>query len=135
MPRASHGISATNFDGLPAAPDGNNAGMFKFTRHITRSFTRMALMAFAWNHRTEIQRWGRSIWAELRAPSRLKTLGTVLWRVSRDPQLTGSRQLRSVSLVGDAVELNVDPMWKHTPRLINELRTVNGVTDVSVRSA
>jgi hypothetical protein len=114
--------------------------MFKFTRRITRPFTRMALMAFAWNHRTEIQRWGRSIWAELRAPgeispSRLKTLGTVLWRVSRDPQLTGARQLRSVSLVGDVVELNVDPMWKHTPRLINELRTVNGVTDVSVRSA
>ena len=114
--------------------------MFKFTRRITRPFTRMALMAFAWNHRHEIQRWGRSIWAELRAPgeispSRLKTLGTILWRVSRDPQITGSRQLRSVSLVGDVVELNVDPMWQHAPRLINELRDVSGVSDVSVRSA
>jgi hypothetical protein len=114
--------------------------MFRFTRHITRPFTRTALMVFAWNHRNEIERWVRSLWTELRAPSeisasRLKTLATILWRVSRDPQLTGSRQLRSVSLVGDAVELDVDPMWKHTPRLINEVRTISGVTDVSVRSA
>ena len=114
--------------------------MFRFTRHITRPFTRTALMVFAWNHRNEIERWVRSLWTELRAPSeisasRLKTLATILWRC--EPRSSAHRFASAPqrSLVGDAVELDVDPMWKHTPRLINEVRTISGVTDVSVRSA
>ncbi|MGD9703576.1 MAG: hypothetical protein AB7Q42_16745 [Acidimicrobiia bacterium] len=114
--------------------------MFKFVRRLASPFTRTAIMMWSWNHRHEIQRWGRSIWTELRAPgsispARLKTLGSILWRVSRDPQLTNAPQLRSVALVGDVVELDVDPTWKHAPHLMNELRGVAGVTEVSVRSA
>jgi hypothetical protein len=114
--------------------------MITLTRRVLRPFTRTAILLWAWKRRHEILRWGRSIWTELRSPepispSRLKTLGTILWKVSQDSQLTNAAELRSVTLVGDVVEVDVDPSWRHTPRLVSELQAIPGVAEVSLRSA
>ena len=107
-------------------------------RRLFNPVTRVAIITWAWNHRHEIRRWGRSLWAELTGPEpisprRLTTIGKVLWAVATDRQLANARQLRSVRLIGDVVELDVDPRWTRTGRLVSRLEAVDGVREVHVR--
>jgi hypothetical protein len=110
----------------------------RLIRRLLNPVTRVAIITWGWNHRHEIRRWGRSLWAEVTgstptSPKRLMTIGKVLWAVATDPQLSNARQLRSIRLVGDIVELDVDPRWKRTGRLVTRLEAVDGVREVHVR--
>ena len=98
------------------------------------------MLAFAWNHRNEVLRWGRSLWAELTAPgpispARLRTLLRVLWAGSRDPELRDAKQLRAVRIVGGDVELETDPGWAPAGGAIGRLEHASGVNRVRVRGA
>ena len=107
-------------------------------RRLLNPITRTAILTWSTNHRHEIRRWGRSLWAELTSPTpisptRLATIGRVLWAVTADRDLSNAKQLRSVHLVGDTVELDVDPNWKRTARLVSLLQSVEGVRAVRIR--
>lgn len=98
------------------------------------------MITWAWNHRHEIQRWGRSLWNELTttssfSPSRLRTLVRVLWAGASDPQLRNAKQFRSVRIVGDDVELELDPTWRTAARAVSTLGQTPGVSQVRVRGA
>ena len=96
------------------------------------------MLAFAWNHRNEVLRWGRSLWTELTAPgpvspARLRTLVRVLWAGAQDPELRDAKQLRAVRIVGDDVELETDPGWAPAGGAIGRLEQAAGVNRVRVR--
>jgi hypothetical protein len=108
-------------------------------RRILRNpVTRTAMLTWMWNNRHDIRRWGQSLFAELTeaprlSPGRMKTLGKVLWAITSDRSLSKAKQLRSVRLDGDVVELDVDPRWKGTARLVTMLQDVDGVGEVRIR--
>jgi hypothetical protein len=85
-------------------------------------------------------RWGRSLWEELTSTTplsvgRLTTLLRVLWAGASDPDLRDAKQFRAVRLVGDDIELDVDPSWRTASRAVNRLEQVSGVGRVRVRGA
>ena len=96
--------------------------------------TRMALMIFLWNRRNDVRRWGESLWNELRGsrvdPQRLKRLSSVLLAIARDPKLSAASELRSVRLVGDTVQVDMEPNWPYASRLANTLSGVKGIAAV-----
>jgi hypothetical protein len=106
--------------------------MFRLARKLTNPFTRTAVLAFAWTHRHEILRWGRSLWAELTRPgriepSRLSTIAQVLWKIAGDESLSRSKKLRSVRLDGDVLVLDTARGWRGTPVLVSRLQDVSGI--------
>lgn len=109
-------------------------------RLMFNKVSRMAMVTFLWNRRYEVKRWGASLWNELTSsgkvdPARLKTLASVLLNVTRDPKLANAPELRAVRLVGDKVELDMDPGWVYANRLVGNLAAVKGVNGVEVRNA
>lgn len=109
--------------------------MFRLARRLTNPFTRTAVLAFAWTHRHEILRWGRSLWAELTRPgriepARLATIAQVLWKVTSDESLSRSKKLRGVRLDGDVLVLDTARGWRGTPVLVSRLHDVRGVSRV-----
>jgi hypothetical protein len=97
----------------------------------------MALAAFAWNHRHEILRWGRTLYDQLVgrtdvSPARAARTGMLLYAIASDDQLRNAKQLRKVTMVGDEVDLEVDERWRELPRLVDRVRSVKGVRRVSI---
>lgn len=100
---------------------------------------RYAIIAFLMRHRRSILRWGRSLWIELRrpgpiAPSRVATIGRLLWTITRDDDLAHAKQLKSVELDGDTAVVDVAPGWVGTSRLVDRIAAVEGVHRVVDRS-
>ncbi len=87
-----------------------------------------------WGHRTEITRWGRSLWSEIATPGkvdpqRLRIIGTVLWRITSDPQLSKAPELRRVALDADnRLSIDAAAQWFGRHRLIAALSDVDGIT-------
>ena len=106
-------------------------------RSLLKPVSRLALMTFAWNHRHEITRWGRSLYDQLIgrtdvSPTRALRTGQLLSAIASDDRLRNARQLRKVTMVGDTVDLDVDERWSELPRLLARVRGVKGVADVHV---
>lgn len=105
------------------------------TRSMLNPVTRAAVLTFAWNHRHEILRWGRSLWNEVAgrtdvSPTRAVRTGQVLFAVASDPELRNAPELRRVTMHGDVVEVDVDPTWELLPRLVERIENVKGVARV-----
>ena len=114
-------------------------GLFSMLRprRVFKPATRVALMTFAWNHRHEITRWGRSLYdqfvgAREVSPTRAMRTGQLLFSIASDERLRNARELRKVTLVGDTVDLDVDERWAELPRLLERVHRVKGITDVRV---
>ena len=106
-------------------------------RSMLTPVTRVALMTFAWNHRHEILRWGRTLYDQLvgRAdvsPARAVRTGRLLFAIASDDELRNAKQLRKVTMVDDKVDLEVDERWPALPRLLARVHDVPGVAHVSV---
>ena len=106
-------------------------------RSLYKPVSRIALMTFAWNHRHEITRWGRSLYdqfvgAQDVSPTRALRTGQLLFAIASDERLRNARELRKVTLVGDTVDLEVDERWSELPRLLERVHRVKGVADVRV---
>lgn len=112
------------------------------TRFVPRSLlnpvSRMALMTFAWNHRHEVLRWGRTLYDQLVigrsdvSPATAVRTGKVLFAVASDAELRNAKELRKVTMVDGVVDLHVDESWQRLPRLIHHVRSVKGVEQVLV---
>jgi hypothetical protein len=105
------------------------------SRSARSPVVRTAILTFAWNHRHEIMRWGRTLWYEVAgvsgvSPARTIRTGQVLLAVASDPELRNAPQLRRVTMHGDVVEVDVDRDWKLLPRLIQRIERVKGVERV-----
>jgi hypothetical protein len=110
-------------------------------RRLVRPFwlTRTAVLVFAWQHRHEILRWGRTIWAELTRPgkiqpTRLALLGQILWVITSDESIARSKHLKAVRLDGDVLTLDTTRGWQGTPMLVARLGDVRGVSRIVDRS-
>jgi hypothetical protein len=106
-------------------------------RSLLNPVSRLALATFAWNHRHEILRWGRSLYDQLIgrtdvSPARALRIGTVLYAIASDSELRNARQLRKVTMDGDDVDLTVDASWKELPRLVERVARVKGVRHITV---
>jgi hypothetical protein len=109
-------------------------------RSLLNPLTRAALMTFAWNHRHEILRWGRTLYDQLVgrtdvSPARAVRIGRVLFAIASEDELRNAPELRKVTMVGDTVDLVVDPRWAQLPRLVARVRSTKGVADVTVNGA
>ena len=112
------------------------------TRFIPRSLlnpvSRMALMTFAWNHRHEVLRWGRTLYDQLVvgrsdvSPANAVRTGKVLFAIASDAKLRNAKELRKVTMVDGVVDLRVDESWTRLPQLIQHVRSVKGVEQVLV---
>jgi hypothetical protein len=99
--------------------------------------SKVALAAFAWNHRHEVLRWGRSLYDQMIgrtdvSPVRALRTGQLLYTIASDEKLRNARQLRKVTMVGDDVDVTVDESWKELPRLVERVERVKGVRHVTV---
>ena len=106
-------------------------------KSLINPVSRMALATFAWNHRHEILRWGRTLYDQLVgrtdvSPVRALRTGSLLFVIASDEQLRNAKELRKVTMVDDDVDLEVDERWPLLPRLIEKVRSVKGVRHVSV---
>jgi hypothetical protein len=106
-------------------------------RGMLNPVSRVALAAFAWNHRHEILRWGRSLYDQMIgrtdvSPVRALRTGQLLYAIASDEKLRNARQLRKVTMIGDDVDVTVDESWKELPRLIERIERVKGVQHVTV---
>jgi hypothetical protein len=109
-------------------------------RSLLNPAGRVALATFAWKHRHEILRWGRSLFEPLVArrdvaPARAVRIGRVLFAVASDPQLRDAPELRRVTMTGDEIDLEVDGRWRELPRLVDRVGRVKGVRSVVVNGA
>ena len=106
-------------------------------RTLLNPVSRVALATFAWKHRHEIMRWGRSLYEQLIgqrdvSPARAVRIGRVLMAIASDEALRNAPELRRVSLNGDVVDLDVDRRWSELPRLIDRVKRVSGIRTVVV---
>jgi hypothetical protein len=109
-------------------------------RRLLIPVSRVALATFAWNHRHEILRWGRSLYDQLIgrtdvSPGRAVRTGKVLFVIASDDALRNAKQLRKVTMVGDVVDLEVDETWPLLPRLVDRVWRVNQVRHVTINGA
>src|SRR5262245_19254934 len=89
------------------------------TRPVLRPVSRMAVLLLAWSQRYTIALWARSIRDEFmhqqarRAvdAKRWKRLVSSLWRISSDPRLANTPELRRIALDGDRVTLDAAETW------------------------
>jgi hypothetical protein len=107
---------------------------------LLNPLSRMALITFAWNHRHEVSRWGRTLLDQLVgrtdvSPAHALRTGKVLFAIASDDRLRNAKQLRKVTMVDDAVDLNVDETWSQLPRLLDRVGGVKGVATITVNGA
>lgn len=106
-------------------------------RTLLNPVSRLAVTTFAWTHRHEILRWGRTLYDQVVgrsdvSPARAVRTGAVLFAVASDRRFRDAKQLRKVSYVGDHVDLVVDERWRQLPDLVERVGSVKGVASVSV---
>lgn len=106
-------------------------------RTLLNPMSRFALATFAWNHRHEVLRWGRTLYDQLVgrsevSPVRAVKTGKVLFAIASDDELRNAHQLRKVTMTGDDVDLDVDESWDLLMRLVERVRAIDGVGSVSV---
>jgi hypothetical protein len=106
-------------------------------KSLLNPVSRMALATFAWNHRHEILRWGRTLYDQVVgrsdvSPARAVRTGSLLFAIASDAQLRNAKELRKVTMADDDVDLDVDERWPLLPKLIEKVRSVKGVRHVSV---
>ena len=109
-------------------------------RGLLNPVSRLALAAFAWNHRHEILRWGRTLYDQLIgrtdvSPVRAVRTGMLLYVIASDDVLRNAKQLRKVTMIGDDVDLEVDETWAQLPRLVGRVQSVKGVRQVSINGS
>jgi len=89
------------------------------TRPVLRPISRSAVVLLAWSQRYTIALWMRSTRDEVmhqlsrRAVDvpRWKRLLSSLWRISSDPRLANTPELRRIALDGDRVTLDATETW------------------------
>jgi hypothetical protein len=109
-------------------------------RSLFNPFTRVAIATFAWNHRHEIMRWGRSLYEQVvgrsdLSPGNVVRTGRVLVAIASDSRFRDARELRRVSLRDGVIDLDVDDRWPELPRLLDRLHRINGIDAVTVNRA
>lgn len=110
--------------------------MFKLLRRsVLNPVTRTAIITFAWANRHEVFRWGRSLWDQTRRdidPAAALRTGRVLFAIASHADLRNAQELRKVTMTDGAVDLDVDAGWSALPQLLDRVRSVSGVTSVTV---
>ena len=106
-------------------------------RSLINPMTRTAIATFAWNHRHEILRWGRSLYDQVvgqsdLSPGHALRTGRVLAAIAADPRFRDAPELRRVGLRDGVVDLDVDERWRELPHLLDRLRRIDGISAVTV---
>lgn len=108
-------------------------------RFIGSALTRTAIMTFVWAHRHEVLRWGRSLWEHVARrdldPAATMRTAKVLFAVAGDERFRDAKQLRRVTMDDGVVDLQAEQRWPLLPALVERVRTVDGVRDVTVNGA
>jgi hypothetical protein len=89
------------------------------TRPVLRPISRSAVVLLMWSQRYTLALWFRSVRDEfMRQLShrgtdvrRWKRLLSALWRISSDPRLANTPELRRIALDGDTVTLDASETW------------------------
>lgn len=116
------------------------SGLRRLTgRFVVNPFTRTAVLTFVWAHRHEVLRWGRSLWEHLARrdldPATTVRTARVLFAVAGDDRFRNAKQLRRVTMDAGVVDLQVNQRWPLLPVLVERVREVGGVRDVTVNGA
>jgi len=106
-------------------------------RALLNPFSRVAVATFAWNHRHEVMRWGRTLYDQVVgrtdvSPAHAVRTGRLLFAIASDERLRNAKQLRRVTAIDDTVDLEVDERWAELPHLLARVRGVKGVDHVTV---
>lgn len=88
-------------------------------RPITRPISRSAILLLAWSQRFTLALWFRTVRDEFMYQlsrrrfdaRRWKRLMSSLWRISSDPRLANTPELRRIALDGDSVTLDAEETW------------------------
>jgi hypothetical protein len=99
------------------------------TRPVLRPISRAAIVVLLWSQRYTVALWARSIrdvgmnqFSRRRTePRRWKRLVSALWRISSDPRLANTPELRRISLDGETVTLDASETWHGRYLLDNQL--------------
>ena len=99
------------------------------TRPVVRPISRAAIVVLMWSQRHTLALWFRSIRDEVMHqtsrrrtdPRRWKRLLSALWRISSDPRLANTPELRRIALDGDTVTLDASETWHGRYLLDNQL--------------
>jgi hypothetical protein len=89
------------------------------TRPVLRPISRSAVVLLMWSQRYTLALWFRSVRDEFmhqlsrrRADGRRwKRLVSALWRISSDPRLANTPELRRIALDGETVTLDASETW------------------------
>ena len=98
-------------------------------RPVLRPISRSAVLLLFWSQRYTLALWFRSIRDEsMHQLSRRRTdvrrwkrLLSALWRISSDPRLANTPELRRIALDGDTVTLDASETWHGRYLLDNQL--------------
>jgi hypothetical protein len=99
------------------------------TRPVLRPISRAAIVVLVWSQRYTVALWVRSIRDEgmhqfsrrRTDPRRWKRLVSALWRISSDPRLANTPELRRIALDGETVTLDASETWHGRYLLDNQL--------------
>jgi hypothetical protein len=89
------------------------------TRPVLRPISRTAVVLLLWSQRHTLALWFRSVRDEFMHQAsrrgtdvrRWKRLLSALWRISSDPRLANTPELRRIALDGDTVTLDASETW------------------------
>ena len=89
------------------------------TRPVLRPISRSAVVLLMWSQRYTLALWLRSVRDEFRHQlshrrtdvGRWKRLLSALWRISSDPRLANTPELRRIALDGNTVTLDASETW------------------------
>lgn len=89
------------------------------TRPVVRPISRAAIVLLLWSQRYTLALWFRSLRDETMHQvsrrrtdvSRWKRLVAALWRISSDPRLANTPELRRIAVDGDTVTLDASETW------------------------
>jgi hypothetical protein len=89
------------------------------TRPVLRPISRTAVVLLLWSQRHTLALWFRSVRDEFMHQTsrrgtdvrRWKRLLSALWRISSDPRLANTPELRRIALDGDTVTLDASETW------------------------
>lgn len=107
-------------------------------RGLFNPLARAAIVSWLWRYRHEFLRWGRSLWMELLgrddriSATRALRVGHLLMAIAGDDKLRNAPELKRVGLKGGVVDLHVTTGWRELPRLLDRVRSVKGITGVTV---